>query len=408
MVVKASESPTIAKHFGELSDPRKGTLRYHNFIDILVIGICAVTCGADDYEAIADFGLAKAEWFETFLELPNGIPAQDTFWRVFEALEPEEFQNCFMSWMAGIRKAFSKEVIAIDGKTLRRSYAKENDKSVIHMVSAWATANRMVLGQRKVDEKSNEITAIPELLKALELQGCIVTIDAMGCQTAIADLIVERQGDYLLSLKGNHSNLHDDVILLFDDLVESEFTAFTYDYSTTIDKNHGRIERRRCWTIDFPTLDGCLRGADKWRKLTTLVKVQSERTLNGKRSVENRYFIASYHDTAQNILQQTRRHWHIENSLHWVLDIAFREDESRIRKGNGPQNFAVLRHIALNLLKQNSSSKLGIKNRRLRAGWDNEYLSDVLEPLFSRTRDCPTQPTTYTSGTQPRRCPFMD
>lgn len=383
MVVKASESPTITKHFGELSDPRKGTLRYHNFIDILVIGICAVTCGADDYEAIADFGLAKAEWFETFLELPSGIPAHDTFWRVFEALDPEEFQRCFMSWMAEIRKVFAKEVIAIDGKTLRRSYAKENDKSAIHMVSAWATANRMVLGQQKVDEKSNEITAIPELLKVLDLQGCIVTIDAMGCQTAIADLIVERQSDYLLSLKGNHSNLHDDVIVLFDDLVKSEFTAFVHDYSTTVDKNHGRIERRRCWTIDFPTLDGCLRGADKWRNLTTLVKVQSERTLNGKRSVEDRYFIASYRDTAQNILQQTRTHWHIENSLHWVLDIAFREDESRIRKGNGPQNFAVLRHIALNLLKQNSSSKLGIKNRRLRAGWDNQYLSDVLEPLFS-------------------------
>lgn len=233
-----------------------------------------------------------------------------------------------------------------------------------------------------MDEKSNEITAIPQLLAALDLCGCIVTIDAMGCQTAIAELIVEGQGDYLLSLKGNQSNLHDDVQLLFDDLADSNFTAFAHDHAITVDKNHGRVEIRRCWTIDYPTLSGCLRGADNWQQLTTLVKVQSERYLDDKHSIEDRYFIASYHDSARHILQQTRQHWGIENSLHWVLDIAFREDDSRIRKGNGPQNFAVLRHIALNLLRQNNASKLGIKNRRLRAGWDNDYLTDVLHPLF--------------------------
>lgn len=387
MVVKVAElpqePPTIAKHFAQLRDPRKGRLRYHKFMDILVIGICAVTCGADDYEAIADFGRAKAEWFETFLELPNGIPAHDTFWRVFAALNPEQFQHYFLQWMSMVRKAISREVIALDGKMLRRSYAKEEDKAAIHMVSAWATTNRLVLGQQKVDEKSNEITAIPELLRALDLQGCIVTIDAMGCQTAIADLIVEGEGDYLLSLKGNQSNLHDDVVLLFDDLVASDFTAYDYDHAVTVDKNHGRVEIRRCWTITYPNLRGCLRGADKWRRLTTLVKVQAERHLGDKHSIEDRYFIASYHDTAEHILQHTREHWHIENSLHWVLDIAFREDESRIRKGNGPQNFAILRHIALNLLKQDSSSKLGIKNRRLRAAWDNDYLLSVLQPLSS-------------------------
>ena len=387
MVVKLTEipqeAPTIAKHFAQLTDPRKGTFRYHRFLDILVIAICAVTCGADDYEAIAEFGRAKAQWFQTFLELPNGIQAHDTFWRVFEALNPEQFQHCFLGWMAGVRKVISKEVIALDGKRLRRSYANEDDKAAIHMVSAWATANRLVLGQQKVDEKSNEITALPELLRALDLQGCIVTIDAMGCQTAIADLIVAGQGDYLLSLKGNQSNLHEDVVLLFDDLVASDFTAYPYDYAVTVDKDHGRIEIRRCWTIDYPSLQGHLRGADNWPKLTTLVKVQSERRVGAQRSVEDRYFIASYRDSAAHILQHTREHWHIENSLHWVLDIAFREDESRIRKGNGPQNFAVLRHIALNLLKQNSSSKLGIKNRRLRAGWDNDYLFSVLNPLFS-------------------------
>jgi predicted transposase YbfD/YdcC len=377
------ETSTIVKHFAKLSDPRKGTLRYHNFMDIIVIGICAVICGADDYEAMAEFGQAKAEWLSTFLELPNGIPAHDTFWRVFGALNPEQFQHCFLKWMADMRKTISKEVIALDGKQLRRSYAREDDKAAIHMVSAWASANRLVLGQLKVDEKSNEITAIPELLRALDIRGCIVTIDAMGCQTAIAELIVEGEGDYLLSLKGNQGNLHEDVTLLFDDLFGSHFTAYAYDHAVTVDKGHGRIETRRCWTIDYPSLKGHLRGADGWRKLTTLVKVQSERCVGDNRSIEDRYFIASYQDTAAHILEHIRTHWHIENSLHWVLDIAFREDESRIRKGNGDQNFAVLRHIALNLLKHNSTSKLGIKNRRLRAGWDNDYLSSVLEPLFS-------------------------
>lgn len=387
MVVKVAElppePPTIAKHFAKMTDPRKGTLRYHKFVDVLVIGICAVTCGADDYEAIADFGRAKAEWFHSFLELPNGIPAHDTFWRVFEALNPEQFQHCFLQWMTAVRKHISREVIAVDGKTLRRSYAKEEDKAAIHMVSAWATTNRLVLGQQKVEAKSNEITAIPELLRALDIENCIVTIDAMGCQTAIASLIIEGKGDYLLSLKGNQSNLHDDVVLLFDDLADSQFTAYDYDYARTVDKNHGRIEIRHCWTIDYPSLDGSLRGADKWQGLTTLVKVRAERSIGDKHSVEDRYFIASYQNTAAHILQNTREHWHVENSLHWVLDIAFREDESRIRKGNGPQNFAVLRHIALNLLKQNSGSKLGIKNRRLRAGWDNDYLLAVLKPLFA-------------------------
>jgi len=387
MVVKVAETPPelppIAKYFAQMTDPRKGTLRYHKFVDILVIGISAVICGADDYEAMAEFGRAKAEWFQSFLELPNGIPAHDTFWRVFEALNPEQFQHYFMQWMSALRRTISREVIALDGKTLRRSYANEEDKAAIHMVSAWATTNQLVLGQQKVDEKSNEITAIPMLLKALDIQNCIVTIDAMGCQTAIASLIIEGGGDYLLSLKGNQSNLHDDVVLLFDDLVDSNFSAYDYDYARTVDKNHGRIEIRHCWTIDYPSLCGDLRGGNNWRSLTTLVKIRSERYVGDKHSVEDRYFIASYQDSAAHILQHTRDHWHIENSLHWVLDIAFREDESRIRKGNGPQNFAILRHIALNLLKKNIESKLGIKNRRLRAGWDNDYLMAVLKPLFA-------------------------
>ncbi len=383
MVVKTTLPPTMVAHFADVADPRTGPNASHKFIDIMVIAICAVISGADDYVAISDYGKAKETWFRQCLELPSGIPSHDTFWRVFGAIDPEQFKKCFLTWMSAVRKATFGEVIAIDGKRLRRSYAKEDDKAAIHMVSAWATTNRLVLAQQKVDEKSNEITAIPKLLNCLDLHGCLVTIDAMGCQTEIANLIVERGGDYLLSLKGNQSRLHEDVILLFDDLAESNFKAYEFDEARSVGKDHGRIEVRQCWTISDPDIIRFLHGAEKWRGLSTVVKVQSERYIGEKWSVESRYFIASTQDTAEVILQNTRDHWQIENSLHWVLDIAFREDECRIRKDNGPQNFAILRHIALNLLNQEKTSKSGIKNRRLRAGWDNKYLLKILQTLFS-------------------------
>lgn len=382
MIEKINPATTIEKHFGSLSDPRIERTKHHKMLDILVITICAVICGADDYVAIHEFGEAKEEWLKEYLELPNGIPSHDTFWRFFRALDPEGFQNCFLKWMRSISKVTAGEVIAIDGKRLRRSHDKEGGKAAIHMVSAWATRNRLVLGQEKVDEKSNEITAIPELLRCLEIMGCLVTIDAMGCQTNIASLIRERGADYLLALKGNQSNLHDDVILLFDDLAESNFTAYAYDYHKTVDKGHGRIEVRHCWTISDPVLISCLRGAGLWKDLLTLVKVKSERYIGDKYESDVRYFISSAATLAADALYATRTHWCIENSLHWVLDIAFREDESRLRKGFGAQNFAVLRHIALNALNQESSAKIGVKNKRLRAGWDNSYLFDVLLALF--------------------------
>lgn len=249
------------------------------------------------------------------------------------------------------------------------------------MVSAWATSNRLVLGQVKVDEKSNEITAIPELLRQLDISGCLITIDAMGCQVDIADLIIENGGDYLFSLKGNQSNLHEDVILLFEDLEESGSTAFAYDHSKTIDKGHGRIEIRHCWTISDPELLRFLRGASRFRDIQTVVRVRSERRIDGVSSIEDRHFIGSATTKASQALLASRTHWQIENALHWVLDIAFREDESRIRKGHGAQNFALLRHIALNALKRESSAKLGIKNKRLKAGWDENYLLKVLGQL---------------------------
>lgn len=381
MVEKNKSISTIATNFAELKDPRVVGRSDHKLIDILVIGICTVICGGDDYPAMEEFGKAKEQWFGTFLELAAGIPSHDTFWRVFSALDPEQFQACFLAWMNAISKTSSGEIIALDGKQLRRSHDKSEEKAAIHMVSAWATQNRLVLGQVKVDEKSNEITAIPELLRRLDITGCLITIDAMGCQVDIADLIIEQGGDYLFSLKGNQSNLHEDVILLFDDLEESDYSAYTHDYTKTVDKGHGRIEVRHCWTISDPQIISCLRGASRFRDLHAVVRVRAERYIGDENSVEDRYFIGSSTTRAVDALQAARTHWQVENSLHWVLDIAFREDESRIRKGYGAQNFAILRHIALNALKQETSATVGIKNKRLKAGWDERYLSKVLGHL---------------------------
>jgi len=381
MVEKNKSISTIATSFADLKDPRVVGRSAHRLIDILVIGICTVICGGDDYPAMEEFGKAKEEWFRTFLELPAGIPSHDTFWRLFSALDPEQFQACFLAWMNAISKTASGEIIALDGKQLRRSHDKSDDKAAIHMVSAWATTNRLVLGQVKVNEKSNEITAIPELLRRLDISGCLITIDAMGCQVNIAELIIEQGGDYLFSLKGNQSNLHEDVVLLFDDLEESGYSAYSYDYAKTVDKGHGRIEVRHCWTISDPQIIGCLRGANRFRNLQTVVRVRAERYIGDEHSVEDRYFIGSSTPRAAEALRATRTHWQVENSLHWVLDIAFREDESRIRKGYGAQNFAILRHIALNALTQEATAKLGIKNKRLKAGWNERYLLKVLGHL---------------------------
>lgn len=368
------KSQSISRHFSNLSDPRRDNKR-HKLIDIITIAICAVICNADSFEHIAEFGRAKHEWLKGFLDLPHGIPSADTFERIFSRIDPEEFKNCFMEWIQAISQLTKGEVIAVDGKTLRRSHDKSNGKSAIHMVSAWACANGLVIGQIKTEEKSNEITAIPQLLRTLEIEGCIVTIDAMGCQKNIAETIVEKNADYVFSLKGNQSNLHDDVKLFFQTQKENNFKDISLDYYETVDADHGKIEIRKYWT----TSDiGWLQGKEKWKKLETICMVQRERQFENKTVSETSYYIGSIENNAENFAYAVRSHWAIENSLHWVLDVSFREDESRIRKDNAPENFAVLRHIALNMIKKETSLKKSIKSKRLRAGWDNNYLLKVL------------------------------
>ena len=372
----------ITEHFAELEDPRDSVNQMHVFSDILVITICAAICGADDWVAVEEFGRAKEEWFATFLELPNGIPSHDTFWRIFRRLDPEQFERCFLRWMAMLFEMSDQQVIAIDGKQLRRSFDRQGGKAAIQMVGAWASESGITLGQVRVDDKSNEIKAIPELLEALDVSGCTVTIDAMGCQTDIAETILEKGGDYLLALKENHPFLYEDVELLFDDLEESGMSAYPYRDAIDVDKGHGRFEVRKAWKIDDVALLSALRNTDKWPTLTSLVKIRAERYTEDESSINTRYYLSSSSASASELLHMTRAHWSIENSLHWVLDIAFREDESRLRKDNGAENFAIIRRIALNLLKQEATAKIGVKNKRLKAGWDHSYLMRVLAPIF--------------------------
>jgi len=366
---------SLLRHFEGVEDPRDNRGKEHKLLDIIVIAICAVISGGENWEDIALFGASKQEWLGTFLELPNGIPCDDTFARVFARLNPQQMQNSFISWVKSVSQVMKGEVVAIDGKTLRHSYDRGADKGAIHMVSAWASANRLILGQCKVDEKSNEITAIPELLKLLEIKGCIVTIDAMGCQKEIASQIIEQGADYVLALKGNQGGLFEDVQWLFEQAINTDFVDVDHDFCQSIDKGHGRLEIRRCWTLS--NLD-YLTQLPLWASLQTIALVQSERRINGKVSTENRYYISSLPSNATVIAEAVRTHWSIENSLHWVLDVSFHEDTSRIRKDNSPENMAMLRHFALNLLSRDKSSKFSMRAKRNKAAWDLAYLIHLL------------------------------
>ena len=367
---------SIQEHFESLPDPRIDRQKRHNLIDIITITICAVLSGAEAWTHIEDFGKSNQKWLHSFLELPNGIPSHDTFGRFFSLLDPEDFQGAFLQWVQSTNDIFKSQNISIDGKCLRRSHDKSNDKSAIYMVSAWASDNKLVLGQVKTDEKSNEITAIPKLLRVLEIEGCIVTIDAAGCQKKIATQIRSQGGDYLLALKGNQGNLRDYVEDYFMAATENHFNAVPHDYFETTDAGHGRVEVRKHYTIDqfgdFP-------GKRAWKDLQTICMVESERHIGDTVSMERRYYITSLPSNAKQFASSVRAHWGVENNLHWCLDVGFREDDCRVRKDHAPENFAVIRHIALNLLTKEKTHKGGIKAKRLKSAWDDDYLPKVLE-----------------------------
>jgi predicted transposase YbfD/YdcC len=370
------KQPAVAllEHFANLPDPRIARHRWHKLSDILVIAVCAVLCGAESFPAIEDFGHEREDWLKQFLELPEGIPSHDTFNRVFRLLDPVQFQACFLSWMQAVAAATAGEVVAIDGKALRRSFDKGTAKRAIHMVSAWATANGVVLGQRKVDAKSNEITAIPELLDLLALTGCIVTIDAMGCQRAIAQKIVVQGADYVLALKGNQPTLEQAVQRFFVTGPAAEVHRTASAYAEQTGQGHGRVETRCAWISD--ELEAELTAA-AWPGLRSIGMVEATRTLAGETTVEQRFYLTSLPPDASRFARAVRNHWGIENQLHWTLDVTFGEDQSRLRTGHGPENVAVLRHIALNLLHQEPSTK-SMPRKRLACALNSNYLLKVL------------------------------
>ena len=368
----------IEKHFSKVTDPRLERTKDHKLTDIMAIAICAVICGAEGWTDIENFGKSKFSWLKTFLELPNGIPSHDTFGRVFSMLDAQQFQLAFWEWVCAVNDIVQGQVINIDGKCLRGSDDQKLGKRAIYMVSAWATENELVLGQRKVDEKSNEITAIPELLKMLAISGCIVTIDAMGTQTSIAKTIIDRQADYVLSVKENQGHLFEDISVLFAVDQASNFKYATLDDYKTVNKGHGRIEIRECWSTSNPEYLNLIRGVQNWAGLRSIAMVICTRIIEGKETREVRFYISSLASNAERILRVVRKHWSIENKLHWVLDVALNEDHSRVRKDQAPENLAVLRHIALDLLKQEKTAKGGIHAKQLQAAWDEDYLLKIL------------------------------
>jgi len=378
--MSGDEPISLMISFQDLPDPRVEGRCDHKLIDIIVITVCAVIAGAESWVDVESFGEAKQEWLRTFLDVPHGVPSHDTFGRFFAALDAEAFQTAFMRWVEGVFRVSRGQVIAIDGKTVRRSHDRTIGQDAIHMVNAWATHNGIALGQWQTDAKSNEITAIPPLLRQLNVAGCIVTIDAMGAQTKIAQAIRDEKADYVLRVKDNQGHLHQDLQDWFAHADNVQFADMQHSYAETVNKGHGRIEIRRCWAISDPLAFEYIRNYEGWTDLQTIVRVQRERRLPDKTEINTAYYISSLPAEADSLLDATRFHWAVENSLHWVLDVIFREDDARVRVGHAAHNMAILRQLALNIIKKDQS-KGSIRTKRFKAGLDVTFLENLLDQI---------------------------
>ncbi len=371
----------LVDHFASLEDPRVERTKRHPLLSILAIALCGVIVGAESWDEIEEFGKAKADWFGQVLDLPHGIPSHDTFNRVFAALDPHQFRTCFATWMQHVAQLLPTDVIALDGKTLRRSHDRYNGRAAIHLISAWASRNQLVLAQERVDSKANEITALPPLLQVLALKGCLVSIDAIGCQREIAQQILDQGGDYLLALKENQPTLWEEVQSLFAQARDQVFVDLVEEQAHEVSKGHGRLEIRRHTVIADPDILAWLDDEYGWPGLKAIGMVEAERRIGPTRSTQTRYYLLSRAVSAKEFGAAVRSHWGIENQLHWTLDVTFGEDHSRIRAGYAAENVAVLRHLALNLVRQQPTKRLSIKAKRKKAGWDNAYLLQVLQGL---------------------------
>jgi predicted transposase YbfD/YdcC len=367
----------LVESFEELPDPRVKRTRHHLLGDVLVMSILAVIAGADGWDDIVEWGEARETWLRTFLTLPAGIASADTIRRIFCAIDPGKFAACFERMIAELSGNMLDQLVAIDGKTMRRTFARERGQSPLHMVTAWVAERGVQLGQLATDAKSNEITAIPALLDTLEIKGAIVSIDAEGCQKKIAEKIVDKGAGYLLALKANQPRLYHDAVDYFAHARNDRtLDAKPLVVHETADKGHGRLEVRRVWCTDDLAW---MSGREQWKNLKTIVMVEREREIAGRRSVETAYYISTLAPDAERIGELARRHWSIENELHWVLDMTFDEDQSRIRDRTGATNLALLRKMALALLKREQSDpRKSIAMKRRRVGWDNDYLFKVL------------------------------
>jgi predicted transposase YbfD/YdcC len=375
-----SESNKIGflDYFSNLEDPRINRKKLYPIEEILLITLAGVICGCEGWTDLEEFGKTKLEFFRKYLQFENGVPSDDTYRRFYRAINPNQFKKCFIEWVKSFQE-INSDVVAIDGKTLRHSYDRAKDKPAIHMISAFASNARIVLGQEKVSNKSNEITAIPKLLELLDIKGATVTIDAMGCQKKIAKKVIDKEADYVFGLKGNQGTLKTDVELFFEHHRKKGFKKLKHDYCCTVDKDHGRLETRECWiTKDI----GWLEGSKQWEGLNSVIMIESTREIGEKISRETRYYISSLSVSAETISNAIREHWGVENGLHWVLDVTFREDDSRIRKGNAPENLAIIRHAVINMLQPHRNKNISIKRLRKKVGWDTNTLEMILATKF--------------------------